>query len=129
MTTQERVQARPKRLLNLDAIVADQTESVVVWRGQEHAIADMSVDTFLRYTQMEEKLRGATDVSTPAEQMKPYLDIFELMIPTLPLDDIRRQPLAVVTELANFVMGAVSDMMGAPGEAGGAEAATDSPLE
>lgn len=135
-----KTQVRQRKVLNLDDIVAGTPQSVIVWRGEEHAVADMSVDTYLRYLQMEETLKGTMESTAPAQQMQLYLDIFALMVPSLPLDDIKGQPLAVVTQLANFVMGVVSDLMGgdkeATAETGSAEwagvageaAETDSPL-
>lgn len=112
---------RQTKILNLDEIIAATPQSVVVWRGTEHAVADMSVDTYLRYVAMEGSLRETMADAAPAAQMSLYLDIFALMVPTLPLDDIKQQPLQVVTRLAEFVMATVGEMMAAgsaPGEAG-----------
>lgn len=134
MKTQAQPSQRQRKVLNLDDIVAETPESVVVWRDVEHPVAEMSVETYLRYLQMEEKLKGTMESTAPAEQMQLYLDIFALMVPTLPLDDIKRQSLGVVTQLANFVMGVVSDLMGGDKEAEsganktGESAETDSPL-
>lgn len=113
---------RQTKILNLDDIIAATPQSVVVWREQEHAVAEMSVDTYLRYVAMEQSLKETLADSGPAAQMQLYLDIFELMVPTLPLDEIKQQPLQVVTRLAEFVMETVGDLMAsspaAPADAG-----------
>lgn len=108
---------RQTKILNLDEIIAATPQSVVVWREREHAVAEMSVDTYLRYVAMEQSLRETLADSGPAAQMQLYLDIFGLMVPTLPLDEIKQQPLQVVTRLAEFVMATVGELMASSGTA------------
>ena len=125
---------RQVKILNLDEIIADTAQCVIVWREKEHAVANMSVDTYLRYVAMEENLRKTLADAAAAAQMTLYLDIFALMVPTLPLEEIKREPLQVVTRLADFLMATVGDMMaaggagGAPNEAGN-EAGKNQPGE
>lgn len=108
--------SRPVRILNLDEIMSQTPEAKVTWKGQDYPIADMSVDTYLRYAERETALAEAmSGEENTVVQMKLYLDMFELMVPGLPVDEIRSAPIEVVRALVEFVMSTVSEKVTAAG--------------
>ena len=103
---------RPKKVFNLDALVAQAPVYAVQWEEKEYPIAQMSVATYMWYLELEqsvqEQLAGEANIEL-------YFRIFKLMTPDLPADEIRAQPIVVVTALANYIMECVSEMVTANG--------------
>lgn len=95
-------------ILNLDAILAERSVHFVTLNGVNHPIAQLPVETYLRYEKLREQLQQleAQGDSAPKndEQTVALLNsVLALLVPTLP-ENVADLPIDVYMELVEFVM-------------------------
>lgn len=92
------------KILDLDAMVADEPESRVKWKNEEHAVLGLTVETYLRAQQLQ---RLAQDKGrSEDEQFGANLDFLFALVPSL-IDrrhELLRLKLPAMQKLLEFVL-------------------------
>ena len=108
------------KILNLDAILAEQERRVVIWNGTEHEIVGLTGAAYLKFLLSRKKLEKAQKDGDEAAQWDRNLDIITLVVPGIERDALLALRLAVLNQLAQFVMAEFSNMAAeAQGEGAG----------
>lgn len=119
------------KFLDLDALLADEPQVKVVWRGQEHEVLGLTMETYLRAQQLQQLANDGG--RSEAEKMASNLDFLFAMCPTLADQRaaILRLKLPKLQKLLEFVLEAAgfttaTDAAEAAAPASGEEQADDS---
>lgn len=107
------------RILNLDEMVADEPQAKIVWKGQEHEVLGLTVETYLRAQQLQQVAQDG--VRSETEQFAANLEFLFALVPALAdrRSEIMRMKLPKLQKLLEFVLEAA----GLQTAAGAAEAA------
>jgi hypothetical protein len=118
------------KILNLDEILAAQTERVVVWQGIKHPVAGMTGEAYLKFLSKRKGLDKAQKDGDEAAQWEQNLAIIGIVVPTLA--DKRSEMLAlrlpVLTELTKYIMAEFADEAGESKTGGASEQPGESTL-
>ena len=98
------------KILNLDEILAEQERRVVIWNGIEHEITGLTGAAYLKFLLSRKKLEKAQKDGDEAAQWDRNLDIITLIVPGIERDNLLALRLAVLNQLAQFVMAEFSNM-------------------
>jgi hypothetical protein len=110
------------KILNLDEILAEQTERVVIWEGVRHPVVGMTGEAYLKFLSKRKALDKAQKDGDEAAQWEQNLAIIGIVVPTLA--DKRAALLAlrlsVLTKLTEYIMTEFTDAGGKADQTGGA---------
>ena len=98
------------KILNLDEILAEQERRVVIWNGVEHEIVGLTGAAYLKFLLSRKKLEKAQKDGDEGAQWDRNLDIITLVVPGIERDALLGLRLAILNQLAGFVMQEFSDM-------------------
>jgi hypothetical protein len=117
------------KILNLDEILAEQTERVVIWQGVRYPVAGMTGEAYLKFLSKRKGLDKAQKEGDEAAQWEQNIAIIGIVVPGLA--DKRAELLAlrlpVLTQLTQYIMAEFTDAPGSGATKG--EGGADQPGE
>jgi hypothetical protein len=119
------------KILNLDEILAEQTERVVIWQGVRYPVAGMTGEAYLKFLSKRKALDKAQKDNDETAQWEQNLAIIGIVVPGLA--DKRTELLAlrlpVLTQLTQYIMDEFNEASGASGATKGGGGGADQPGE
>lgn len=94
------------QILNLDEILAEQSERTVRWLGVDHPVAGLTGEAYLRFLRERKSLDKAQKDGDEATQWEQNLKIIGIVVPTLAAKktELLALRLPVLTKLTEFIM-------------------------
>lgn len=98
--------ASEAQILNLDEILADAPERKIVWQGQEHPIAGLTGETYLKFLRAQKQLNDARQKRDEEAEWRLNFEIIGILAPTLAAkrDELQRLKIQVLERVVKHVM-------------------------
>lgn len=119
--------ATEPQILNLDEILADEPERKIIWQGQEHPIAGLTGETYLKFLHAQKQLNDARKKQDEEAEWRLNFAIIGILAPTLAAkhDELQRLKIQTLERVVRHVMAEFEAQAGGT-EAGHAAAAGES---
>lgn len=105
------------QILNLDEILAEQSERTVRWLGVDHPVTGLTGEAYLKFLRERKGLERAQKDGDEAAQWEQNLRIIGIVVPTLAekRTDLLTLRLPVLTKLTEFIMAEFQEAVGEKG--------------
>ena len=113
--------AKQAQILNLDEILADETQRTIVWKGQDYAITGVTGEAYLRFLSKQALINKAMESGDLEKQWATSLDLLKFLAPELPLDELQKLPWKAFQQVVTFVMSAFQEEAGGGADTDGTE--------
>lgn len=100
------------QILNLDDILAQESQRTVVWKGTDYSLAGVTGETYLRFLSKQAQINKAMESGDLETQWQMSMEMLKMLAPSLPVEELQQLPWNAFQQVVNFVMATFQEEAG-----------------